>query len=293
MHRQKSRQDVLWNLAGQLRDDQQIASLLADLDERVRRRRARFRRILAPVLGAAAAASIAAIAIALWPAAALAPTEYATRAGEQRVVDLPDGSRLTLNTATRLRVRYGKATRGVELLAGEVLCDVHKDADRPFEVSANGGLTRAVGTEFAVQVVRGETHVAVLEGTVAVKTEAAKRDGATAAVFVTAGEAVAYSGGGSGVRRIRADLRRIRAWTDHRIVFDDVSLQAALADYNRYSSTPVRLAATEYAERHVYGNFAIGDEAAFLGAVSEMLPLKATRANGEIVLEARVSHLPE
>ena len=34
------------------------------------------------------------------------------------------------------------------------------------------------------------------------------------------------------------------------------------------------------------GNFAIGDEAAFLGAVSEMLPLKATRSNGEIVLEA-------
>jgi len=49
----------------------------------------------------------------LWPVAAPAPIEYATRAGEQRVVDLPDGSRLTLNTATRLRVRFGGATRGV------------------------------------------------------------------------------------------------------------------------------------------------------------------------------------
>lgn len=286
MQPQRTRQDVLWDLSAQLQDDPTISALLADVEERVRRRRTRLRRILAPLVGVAAAAAISAVVVMLWPAAASSPVEYATRAGEQRVVDLPDGSRLTLNTATRLRVRYGNATRGVELLAGEVLCAVHKDAERPFEVGANGGVTRAVGTQFAVQVTQAETFVAVLEGTVSVTSNASRDDSAPPSL-VSAGEAVTYASTGPGVRRTHADLQRIRAWTEHRIVFDDVSLQAALADYNRYTTTPIRLANAEFSEKRVYGNFAIGDEAAFLGALGEMLPLKATRANGEIVLEAR------
>lgn len=286
MHGQRTRQDLLWDLCSGIEHDPQIASLLTDLDERMRKRRRRFRALRAPLMGAAALALIAAITFVLWPAAAPVAEEYVTRAGEQRVVDLSDGSRLTLNTATRLRVSYDKKLRSVELLAGEVLCAVRKDAGRPFEVRANGGLTSAVGTEFAVQIAQGETFVAVLEGTVAVTAEAAKRHGNAAATFVRAGEAITYLARASSTHPARADLQRIRAWAEHRIVFDDVTLQRALADYNRYTTTPIRLANIEYAGKRIYGNFAIGDEAAFLGALSEMLPLMAARANGEIVLEA-------
>lgn len=286
IHHQRTRRELLWDLSSELRDDPEIASLLSDLDERTRQRRWGFRAFRVSLMGAAAIALIAVVAIVLRPASSPATVEYSTQAGEQRVIDLPDGSRLTLNTATRVRVRYGKESRSIELAAGEVLCAVRKDTGRPFEVSANGGLTRAVGTEFAVQIAQSDTLVAVLGGTVRVAPELAVGAGSAAATFVRAGEAVAYSPEGSGVHRTRADLQRIRAWGEHRIVFDDVSLQAALADYNRYTTTPIRLANAEFADKRIYGNFAIGDEAAFLGALSEMLPLKATRTKSEIVLDA-------
>lgn len=55
-----------------------------------------------------------------------------TRLGEQSMVVLEDGTRVSLNTSTRVQVEIGRARRSVSVLGGEALFEVAKDANRPF-----------------------------------------------------------------------------------------------------------------------------------------------------------------
>ncbi|HVZ16917.1 MAG TPA: FecR domain-containing protein, partial [Terriglobales bacterium] len=46
---------------------------------------------------------------------------FATTVGEQRAIELPDGSVIHLNTQSRLKVYFTEQTRNIQLLAGEAL----------------------------------------------------------------------------------------------------------------------------------------------------------------------------
>ena len=81
--------------------------------------------------------------------------DYATQVGEQRLVVLDDGSRMTLNTNTRVHVSLGSKQRSVEVQQGEALFEVAKDPQRPFVVHAGGSEVVAVGTVFAVRLAQG------------------------------------------------------------------------------------------------------------------------------------------
>jgi transmembrane sensor len=212
-------------------------------------------------------------------------TDYTTAIGEQRTVTLPDDSQVTLNTATHLRVTYSRSVRRVDLLSGEALFHVQKDARRPFEVHALNGVTTAVGTEFDVQVNGASATVDVLKG--AVKVEGSAGDPKGQAAQVTFGQGVDYTAAGA-VSAIRtADTNRIRAWQAHRVVYTDIALDAALQDYNRYVPVPIVIGDPTLAARHINGVFRIGDQTAFLDAIEQGLHVKAVPMGSRIVLQRR------
>ena len=93
---------------------------------------------------------------------------YQTAVGEQRSVQLEDGSLLTLNTDSRVEVRLAANQRQVRLLSGEALFKVAHNKERPFRVSSGDSVIQAVGTQFNVYRRGNQTTVAVLEGRVAV-----------------------------------------------------------------------------------------------------------------------------
>lgn len=98
-----------------------------------------------------------------------AQTLYATAIGQQQTLDLPDGSRLYLNTNSQVRVDYQPGWRNIHLLQGEAHFDVAKHTARPFRVYAGRGRVEAVGTAFTVFFSEAEDiDVVVEEGTVAV-----------------------------------------------------------------------------------------------------------------------------
>src|SRR5690606_19908100 len=79
---------------------------------------------------------------------------FTTWIGERRMVSLSDGSELTLNARTSLRVdenAYGQSMREVELLAGEAFFEVAKDSSRAFIVQAGCLQTTVLGTSFNIQ----------------------------------------------------------------------------------------------------------------------------------------------
>jgi len=93
---------------------------------------------------------------------------YAAAVGEQRQLELPDGSVIYLNTNSQVQIDYTATTRNILLLQGEAHFDVAKNPERPFNVYAGGGLVQAVGTAFTVFFKDDEAiDVTVTEGKVA------------------------------------------------------------------------------------------------------------------------------
>ena len=93
---------------------------------------------------------------------------YTTGVGEQRVVRLDDGTRISLNSGTRMRIAYNKQRRRVMLDGGEAYFDVAHDPTRPFTVIAGDREVLALGTVFVIRYDNMRTAVTLLEGKVAI-----------------------------------------------------------------------------------------------------------------------------
>ena len=112
---------------------------------------------------------------------------YTTGVGEQRTIRLQDGTRLTLNSDSKVVVRFAKAQRHVTLARGEAYFEVVHNQHRPFIVTVGDHDITDVGTVFMVRYGNGNAAITLLEGKVTVSnaiiTEAATaRVGAAAAM---------------------------------------------------------------------------------------------------------------
>jgi transmembrane sensor len=286
--------ELAWELAAELRNTPTLTALLGQADSLVAQRRtarAAARptgRVTSWQLGLAA--SVIALGAFAWLFFSR-PTlvEYSTAVGEQRTVMLADGSSVVLNTDSLLRVALSRHLRHIELVRGEALFNVSHDPTRPFAVHALQGVTTAVGTQFDVEITRGGAAVSVLEGTVTV-------GGGTATsvpvVAVSAGSGIGYTPTGAVSDLRPAEVNRIQGWRTQRMVFNDIPLETALAEYNRYTHTPIVLSNPALGSRHINGVFHIGDEAAFLSAMEQGLHLKATKGDAQTVLQPEAGYEP-
>ncbi|HEY6453851.1 MAG TPA: FecR domain-containing protein [Steroidobacteraceae bacterium] len=274
--------ELAWELCGELRGSPALAALLASIDAppTAPAVRGKWR---VPVWQVGLAASVLAIGAFGWGfLSAPTTTQYSTAIGEQRTVALADGSTVFLNTNSDVRVQLSRRIRRIELARGEALFSVSHDSSRPFEVHALQGVTTAVGTQFDVELTRSGASVSVLEGTVTVG--GSGRGAALPPVAVTAGNGIGYSQEGAVSPLRPAEVNRIQGWRTQRMVFNDVPLDTALAEYNRYSRKPIVLSNAALGSRHINGVFHIGDEAAFLSALDQGLHLEATKGEARTVL---------
>ena len=93
---------------------------------------------------------------------------YKTDVGEQRIVRLEDGTRVSLNSDTEVEVWFAKKQRHVMLERGEAYFEVAHNRKRPFVVTAGNHDVTAVGTAFMVRYDNGNTAVTLVEGKVTV-----------------------------------------------------------------------------------------------------------------------------
>ena len=77
---------------------------------------------------------------------------YQTTVGESSEIDLPDGTRLVLNTNSSVRVSYSERQRILFLERGEINVDVAHDETRPLSVVVGDQIIQAVGTQFNVEL---------------------------------------------------------------------------------------------------------------------------------------------
>jgi transmembrane sensor len=95
---------------------------------------------------------------------------YSTKVGEIRTFSLEDGSRLTLNSHTRVGVLFGVGSRLATVLYGEALFDIEQQRERLFQIDAGGRHLQAPQSKFDVRVINPQTvELTVLDGGVTVQ----------------------------------------------------------------------------------------------------------------------------
>jgi transmembrane sensor len=221
---------------------------------------------------------------------------YITRIGEQRRIELPDGSHLTLNTGTRVTVAFIDRQRRLQLEAGEALFEVVPDAHRPFLVYAGSGLVRALGTVFSVYL-RDTGHVSVLvaEGKVQLasvatqQTAAGEPPGMPLAVL-GAGKVASFGNAVDSVESLpQAELSRRLAWREGLVKFDGEPLWQVVEEVSRYTTLKILIRDTHTANMRIGGHFKIGGTDALFEALQSGFGLRIERVGKDTVYLSRDS----
>ncbi|WP_431216680.1 FecR family protein [Puia sp. P3] len=94
---------------------------------------------------------------------------YETATGEQKTVALPDGSTITLqqHTSIRLADDYNRNARTIVLLGGEASFAVAHQQQRPFVVDMDAASVKDIGTSFTIAKTTDSIRLVVSSGKVA------------------------------------------------------------------------------------------------------------------------------
>lgn len=271
----------------------------------------RFRR---PALLAGAAACVLAIAASfLWQQQH--QQVFRTGFGERRVVTLSDGSQITLDARTEVKVRYTADARTLALVRGQARFDVAHDVARPFSVTAEGHKVIATGTAFDVDMLGKKLTVTLLKGHVVVLPQNmptvpwvpdAARSGAGSAtpagaasltasidgtamrrIYLDPGEQLVMSAQGT-ARISHVDLERVTAWERGEIDFDNRRLSSVVEIMNRYGPRHIVIDDARAGNLRISGVFEEGDVDGFVSTIAAYLPVTAhERPDGEVVLTYR------
>lgn len=198
---------------------------------------------------------------------------YSTEIGQVREIVLSDSSVITLNTNSKVAVRFTRDLRDIHLLQGEALFDVAKNKKRPFIVHVGDMVVRAVGTSFTVSLLpQKPIQVLVKEGIVelnrATKSKALPvRANANMQVFAMQNAPIVAA------RVPQAQIQRDLAWQFGQIALDNQSLKDAATEFARYSDVRIDVAPT-VANRTVTGLFISNDPIGFAKAAAAVLKLR-------------------
>lgn len=242
---------------------------------------------------AAAAVVAVLVAVGWWKIELLLWKDFSTTVGEQKTLQLADGSVVSLNTQSRLQVRFGKQTRELRLLRGQALFKVAADATRPFRVEAGEAVIQAIGTQFDVYKHADTTvTVAVVEGRVKVFGQDPRSSHVDAKrserQILSAGEEAKIATDGTIGERALVSKGGAPAWQQRRLVFRRDSLETVIEEFNRYNQRlRFRLDKAARPGGHYSGEFNADDPESLLMLLSADPNLAVIRDGGEVVVRER------
>ncbi len=214
------------------------------------------------------------------------PNEYQiqTALGEQKRVKLDDGSEVTLNTQSHITVRYDANQRRVKLHYGQVIFDVKRDPQRPFEVVTREGGVRVLGTKFSVFDAHDKVEVTVLHGRVGIAplsnptaTEAHSALHETS-VTLEANQQLSIAEADQGLSPRMVDVNAATAWQNGRLIYRGTALAEVVADINRYYPTQLEVGDSALAQRKVVAVIKLESFEQTLSALLSTLQLSSTKS---------------
>lgn len=193
-----------------------------------------------------------------------------TRKGEQRSLQLADGTQIYLNTDTAINVYYSDTERLVELVKGEIFVETGHEQSavyRPLKVRTQHGLAQALGTQFIVRDFNTHSKVIVFEGSVNIKPQLQ----ASAGHVLHQGESATLTQS----QILLASKARLTdsAWVKGMLVAYAMPLNEFITELARYRTGVLRCHA-DVANLLISGSFPIKDSDEVLNKISQILPIQ-------------------
>ena len=300
--------------------DNRLTALLAPALESVQPRRKVPRRLLRPLIGAVGVLCVAGLLVLFNIAGqgrglgtGAGNGLYATAIGQQKSVELTDGTVLELNTNSQLRVAYSDSDRIIHLIQGEVHFNVAEQPARPFRVYARNSRVQAVGTAFTVYLAEREVEVYVTQGRVALaglhrsdarpdsdaapdnKNSVVEGDAhsaiQTSVIQTSAIQTLGTLDAGQGTvltaEHARAqkplemisapqgnDFAKRLAWRDGLLIFSGETLEQVIAQVRRYTPVQIEIATAEIRRIEIAGQIRVGDTVSMFKALESNFGLR-------------------
>lgn len=235
-----------------------------------------------------AGAGLAAAACAVWLIASpsliqtgassvrmISARSFQTELGGRQTVPLADGSRLELDTTTRLKAAVSKGRREVWLEEGRAFFDIAHDPAHPFVIHAGERVITVLGTRFSVRRTGSRVEVAVLDGRVRV--EPAAKQASAEPTVVTKGDVVVSEGARTTLalnspNQVSENL----AWREGMVTFDRDTLVSAAGEFNRYNRKQIVIEGAAAATMQISGRFKVDEIDAFARIMREAYGLRVT-----------------
>lgn len=269
--------------------DQEANSAYLQVWENVRRNAAKGSRAgtRLPLYASLAAAMVvlAIVSIYLLRSASVQPREYRAAYGEIKEVTLDDGSTVTLNANSSLKLSESWSTKERKvLLEGEAFFNVVKTPDRKlFQVVIPNGLTiEVLGTTFNVNTRRESSSVYLQSGIV-------RLQHAAESVTLKPGELADYETSLQRivVSRANAEANDKLAWRNNLYIMNDFSLSTIARDIEDIFGKKVVIMDSTLNERRVTAKVPARDMNVWLQVLSETLNLEIVERGNEIIIAGR------
>jgi transmembrane sensor len=229
-------------------------------------------------------------------------------------VNLPDGSKLSLNTSSLIRIEFDDHHRRLVLEHGEAYIEVAEDKSRPLSVRVGNRVVEAVGTAFNLKitpdqrieliVTEGKVLVGVAEKTTAIPIERIRPTRPVVPDIsipspveefspiipsssrpVSAGEQLLLGDSDEEFKHVEPDEIKLKlSWREGNIVFRGVSLEEALKEIQRYTTVEFVIRDEELKKTHIVGHFKTGEVEELLAMLSANFDITYQRVNGEVIL---------
>lgn len=192
-----------------------------------------------------------------------------TASGEQRELQLPDHTRVRLNSRSALDIDFTARHRRLFLHSGEILVETAHGDSRPFIVASAEGDLRALGTRFLVRREGHATRLIVLQSAVAARPTKVPDER-----IVAAGEQVLMSAthlATSETAPLSAD-----AWSRGMLVVENQRLGDLLEQLGEYRHGYLGVDPS-IADLRISGSFPLHDSNLALAALPPSLPVSIER----------------
>lgn len=182
--------------------------------------------------------------------AVLAMQEVVTEKGQRSQFTLSDGTRVWLNSDSRLEIpaKFTSDLREVHL-QGEAYFSVESNPNKPFVIRAGKTVTRVLGTEFNLQAYPDDTvQIVVREGKVAFGSNQRQQ----ASAELTGNQMATLADKSFSVNEVDS-VSRFTGWTRGELIFRDTPLKKGLKKLERWYDIEIELSDSALASRTITG----------------------------------------
>ena len=220
---------------------------------------------------------------------------FRTDVGEVVSVPMSDGSKVTLNTASFIKVAITSSERRIELVHGEAFFEVAQEPARPFVVVAGDKRVIALGTKFSVRKAAGDParptqsddiQIVVTEGAVRVEMLGPQGSQVLSQEPLTAGSLAWTEGKELTRRRAAREAAESLSWRSGTLVFRDVSLAQAAAQFNRYNERKIVIDDAEAADLRIAGSFRTTNAESFVDIIERGYPVRGIIHDDRIIIRS-------